>query len=362
MPGGTEICTRRGHVEGSATTTAPAGATTTVTVILTPIELEIVDENGVVLTAERTWIVGERVVLTARTKPPGRALASIQWVVPGEIVAGQSYTLSSGTIAPVAESAFRRETMQLHWIASKPPSRLGVKAATNGVPLEASAPFRVLGPTGVAFTSRTSSVNVGLDKAADLALCFWEQTPGSTEEADGKPGILWDGKLTPPAGGSGDVAFLQLIRPARSKRRSDGTTRAIDSRGAFWLDDRPMPKKGWPAGEDPSVFMSKPERATASVYFQPSDNDSPSNTFAPEDIVSEAADAFTVYLMYRPDRPGAIYVTLARLAWSWAGRAVKEADRWLLASSDHARNPTGSPSSELPTWSDRFTAHLKDWW
>ena len=35
--------TRSGHVEGSATTTAPAGATTTVTVILTPIELEIVD-------------------------------------------------------------------------------------------------------------------------------------------------------------------------------------------------------------------------------------------------------------------------------------------------------------------------------
>ncbi len=346
---------RAGHVEGSSTAIAPPGSTTVATVILIPITLEIVDDSGVVLDAARTWIVGERVVLTARSKPAGRSLTSITWVVPGEIVAAQSYTSTAGTITSVPASAFHEATMRFHWIAGHAPTQLRVQAVATGVAISASLPFSVLAPTGVALVGKTSSVNVGPDSVGDLALCFWEQTPGSDVPSDGASGITFDGKLTPPAGGSGTVALLQLIRSRRTQTRTSGATRMIDSGAVFWLDDAHAAAGG-------GVFMAVPLSAPASVFHQRIEYDSPGNTLAPDDVESTASDSFKTYLMYRPDADGSIWVTVARVSWSWAGRAVRDDTTWRLTESGHLRNPVGARSSDLPSWSEHFRRRREEDW
>lgn len=345
---------RRGFVEGSASATVTAGGTTSVTVVLTPIELEIVDERDQVITGERVWIVGERVALTARTRPPGRDISAIRWIVPGQIVGGQVYTNARGTILPVPESAWTSRTMTFHWVASHAASRVQARAAVEGVPREASARFRVDGPTGVTLTSTTSSVTLGPDLEGHFSLKFHVNAlPNADRDDLGTPGIRWEASYRTPASVSGQFAWLQLIQTRRSHTGQGGRVGETHSRGAFWLDD----------SRDPAhVFYDQPLPIAAPGPVAVSEGDSPSNPIETGDVETRASDTFKLHAMYHPGTAGAIWVTVAKLVWSWSGHAELASGQWRIVASDHLRDPVGTPSSELPEWSGSFQAERTRNW
>ncbi len=57
-----------------------------------------------------------------------------------------------------------------------------------------------------------------------------------------------------------------------------------------------------------------------------------------------------------------MWVTLGKLEWKWGGTAERGPSGWTLTSSDHATDPAGAASFELPVWSDSFRAHIKSDW
>jgi Carboxypeptidase regulatory-like domain len=148
-----------------------------------------------------------------------------------------------------------------------------------------------------------------------------------------------------------------------SKLASDTAIRAYadsaeveSTNGAYLLDD----------GGDPNPQYGPPEPVSAAHPGKITDNDTPAvwptGPNADNTIRLQKTDSFKTYLMYKPFGDNSIWVTLQVINWSLSRSATKTTAggiaKWSMdpGSVDPEKDPKGSPSTVLPTWSSYVTA------
>ncbi len=314
-------------------------------------------------------IVSQPVLLKARLKS-GKELApgSVTWAIKAEDACGDyRQDRHTKTIVP-APSTFEPNCVRLHFIrGSYDGLSLEVAVATKAplTPAAATASFKVFAPRvdGVAIRRGEIKITKGLpNRDKNLTMLHYGFTDESAqgEKRFERVGMQLTLSATAPSACAGKLVAMQLVRGGRyhtlasGASNYDGTEPAYD----YWLDAYTA---------DQWISSSLPVGAGAHTF-----RDSPSSQLGEDDRDLAKNDsrvavdeAFMSYFMYQSERPGSIWVTIARIDWRWravvekVGSAGKEAwqfsgvpvnDPIVLVTNPDAGKPTWRASSELPEW------------
>jgi hypothetical protein len=342
---GTLVKINEGGAPGSGSGASPAAAVAPVVAKDGPVAqnrppaLEIADRGGTAITATQTVIVGQKVTLQVRSNPAGQALTNVSWVIPDEKV--KNYTQSSTTAVrtDLAAADLRGTTISFYWISGGTKT-VEVTATLAGSPARATATFNVLAPTNMSMTSVTSSITV--DAAFNRPGTWLHYgNPNTTS------GITWTFTATAPAGGGGQIAATQTINADITQTLNNGTVQHFSTSGR-WLLDTTTPYA-------PAVAISASAAATWT------NGDSPGVPLWSGANAARLNDDFHMYFMYKPSGADSIWVTLGRLDWHCRGSSTRSgapaANTWSAPTGiDANANPSGSASTELPTWPANYTS------
>jgi hypothetical protein len=318
---------------------------------LKPVLLEIVETSP----PRPTQMVGQRMSLEVRSKPPGYPLTDIVWTISPEVVKDYKRSVPLAVRVELTDADRRKAAISFYWISEGPKS-VSVLAKLGAAQRAAVHPVvKVVAPTDVTMKSTTSTFSIGpvvADDKDSVYLVFHRDL--ST------PGIKWNFTATLPIGGQGKVGATQLIKGTYS-------TKPI---GKEWKHEPTGP--GWsldPAAENRHAPLT-PEYGYSPNYgggqVAPwTDEDSPAiHLKKPLEAASVRLD-FQIYFMYKAtpatyDDTDSIWVTLGRLDWECAASTVRVfssgarddiASDWAAPQGVVAsKNPTGVKSVELPTW------------
>ena len=214
-------------------------------------------------------------------------------------------------------------------------------------------PFDVKGPTLDHFLATTDRPRIVRERR------LWGIRLGKLR---GAPGIDWDWQVTMPAKHDGWIKDLQTTKVRREKiqlmRKGGRATRKMT-----WKH----PKKERHEQLD-QAFSDKGTEATysASGYYPPIEFpakveavktfrndatfDSPTTLLQPLDISATVHDSFKYFVLYKPDKKGAIWVPVAKAEWFWKAKASKRGSRWRLTHKDAGVSAKGAPTFEFPIY------------
>lgn len=117
-------------------------------------------------------------------------------------------------------------------------------------------------------------------------------------------------------------------------------------------------------GESPILTCSTAEGLDTQYPYTANSTmiDSPQEylvTWAPDDKEVTRSDTFKTYLMWKPNTPNAIFVTLATVSWGWFGDAILNAvGNWVLNPSSPPlyTGPVQATATDFPVWSRNASA------
>jgi hypothetical protein len=308
------------------------------------VKLEVVEaKTGAVISGTtQKKIVGQKIQLMVRSNPAGHSVTDVHWAIPDKAVKNYTQSSGSGTVTPLADADKNGTTVNFFWIAGGSKT-VQVNATVDGTPKSASVTVNVLAPTNVTMTSVTGDIGVGPtgwpgDPPMNL---YYGKSP--------KVGIQWTCTAKAPAGGDGEIAGTQLSNSDRKRTSNAGVVESNGSGGTYMLDT--------------TVPYSSSVPITAGASTTWSSNDSPSTPLTPNLSKKSVNDLFRMYFMYKPAGADSIWVTLMRLDWDWAGRTTRvgahggAGNNWTAAASVSSnKDPSGTATSELPTWTDNVTS------
>lgn len=340
------------YADGDTDVMVQSGQTRQVRITV-PKALEIVDASGNVLTGTQTVIVGEPVDLTVRSVSTTNALQNPRWQRPAKAVA--SYLLgarnSSGnkgvpsppktaTKTALTDSDLSKDKLKFHWIDAWT-GDLQVEADVHGSKgrKKTTLSFQVLAPTAPTLTGTVAPPLVSQS--------------GTTIYLGSGP-VAWTGKATAPAAGAGHIAIAQLIK-RKVMRLNSGNLEKNETPG-FVADAFPYDWSNPPVGK----AIAAGSAATAPITDQPG--------LSLDGGVTEQwhHDKFQTFLMYQPQKPGSIWVMLARADWEWEAKAVVDSSAslgWsiMLKSPTATISPPSVLTSDLPEWADMFDNYATAW-
>ena len=298
-------------------------------------------------------VVGQRIDLTAAF---GQAEATnVTWTFLDEAAAAavKSYTSTekNGVVMRLQAEDLNKVNLVFHWIRQGQ-FRIGLKCDQG----ESVEEFTVVGPTNVSMTSATWRVGIGLVSIGfDKKKKIFSPHLQFGDEAQLKPGIVWTCACTAPAQYAGFLRCTQLIRVNRIRNLDAGGPLRFRSDG-FVLDevvgyDIENPK----SADDPLETVKVEAGSAASFTCQDSPGSPLSRTLFRRNELCESYELdeqFRAYLMFKPSIDRSIWVTLARLDWSYRGKAVYDSEEqaWNAVDCANSMNPAGVESSELPVW------------
>jgi hypothetical protein len=160
------------------------------------------------------------------------------------------------------------------------------------------------------------------------------------EDSLNTSGISASAQVTVPAGGDGELAFVQLANALNTATLSDGTTGVIISTGGAYQSDGSQPYGG-------GMFSVSGSNGLAGFGDLPQQRG-----IIDTELRVQVVQDFKLFLMYRP--AGGIWVTLKEIDWGWSA-AVSRASgtSWTanaFESTPALRGPTITDSSSLPIW------------
>jgi hypothetical protein len=315
----------------------------------TPAVLEIVDKSSgsIISGTMPTKIVGQKIVLSVRTQPPGHAITNVQWTIPPATVKSYTQTGNKGEKIDLASADLQGVDVDFYWIDGGSKA-VQVTADVDGSAQSASVTVTVLRPTMEHFTIEVSSVNVfntgfPLDPKNPY-LAAYEASPQ-------KYGSQWDAKVKAPADGDGLIGFTQLILINRSRTSNSGKVSQLSSGGAYVLDgNEGIQYRG-------AQQIKANHTASLSGYIYA---DSP-NTELKVGFQSYSVDeSFELYLMYKPAGTDSIWVTLGKGTWGYAGQATRKGtpasttNEWKRGPKVPMKKSDGVDSVEIPQWNDQY--------
>jgi hypothetical protein len=298
---------------------------------------------------KQTMMVGEGVNLRIAMNPnpaPGTEIA-FKWTIPGTTVKSYTTLQSVGEKKPLSQDDLKKQTISnVYWIDAAKDIEVKCEVTIGNNPSPPlKAPFDVLRPKMESFVSTitTDSPPVAVGKTGFLGDVI-ELHFGSKAS----PGITISAEVSTPASGAGKIAFIQLVDLSNAVTIGD-VTKTLSSDGKYVLDNTEKSKDA-PYG-DKTLALGNSDKKNHTM------EDTPGVPLLKELKNVVVFNNFKTYLMYHPDTPANIWVTLGVLEWNWNGSAtIKDAEKneWTLDDgskfSDPKDPPKGKDSIELPEW------------
>lgn len=316
---------------------------TPVTVTLQPYDIEIVETSPV----RPTQMVGHRVMLEVRSKPPGAVFSEVTWKISPDTVRAYVRSQERADWAGLGVEDLMRTAVRFYWISG------GAKTAAVTVKIgqtekSTEKAYDVKAPTVETMSAKTTEFSIGrMNQKGDSLWLAFQRSPD-------QPGITWTFRATLPMGGQGQLAGTQLLNLdyTRQNKDSQGTDHH-DSKGEWWLDGAPE------YGKSSAVADGGGGR------IEWSDSDTPAMRLVKSTESVRLESKFRLYCMYRPspatyDESDTIWVTLSRMDWFCRAstrrtdhREPEVAANWSPpADVDFPRAPNGQRSTELPRWTN----------
>ena len=196
-------------------------------------------------------------------------------------------------------------------------------------------------------------------------------------------GITFNATITAPdINGDGEVNFLQTVVTQRDRSgppmlpdtNLPNPPQEISSHGAIVLDNRipygnpdPWKPQTWmiDAGQTLNSTSSSPKLKTEDTPWEQLNMeiwDENGDTIGHYTTYS-VVDSFTMYLIYKPNGTGSIWVPLQQLSWTFDAIANYSEQEYKWNLNDNSTYDSGSiPVTVLPTWSaNGITILIEDW-
>jgi hypothetical protein len=311
------------------------------------------------ITAKLTAVVGERISLDA-TKLMGIPIEAIAWNVPQGAIKKYYHTLKVGQVVSLDAADKTKPLLEFYW------TEAGNKLVTATVTYNWAGQsftinyqwnFDIAAPVLVRLNAKTSKPTLWKAKKA-WHLKF---------QKGNDPGIAWDWEVTAPAASAGFIKDLQIVKPGgRVKQQKipgqSGTNISVYRStlgNANILDDDP--REGKTGRQEPGYhipFADNPLKVEAGKSIAKSGiGDSPGTDPEPIDFHISVKEEFIYFLLFKPLKPGSIWVPVGKAEWYWQAEAVKAGENWKLKSASGSLSSNGQPTTDLPVWEGNTLQH-----
>jgi len=300
-------------------------------------------------------IVGQKVELKVVVKPDGLQFTN-QWSINGGMpIKDYSPTKNSAQVVDIPNDDKTKQVITFyHTDSGNANISVAVTYGEQQHQVTKTASYGILRPTVNKFEADWTVRN------PKVGLWYFLNSPllglslgGATQPNSNKysSGILWRSQVTPPQGGGGTIAYLNLYK--------NGKRKCIDLGGK----PHTMPSKS-PLLDTSFPFNLKLDVATQVLSAELVDKDTCFEELNNQIIAQEVEDHFIVYLMFKPDGTGSIWVTLGEMPWGWNGKAARTGAMnngtggWELEPNPNPIEGGNADknSAKLPTW----IGNLKD--
>ena len=267
-------------------------------------------------------------------------ILAVSWVVPNHCVPVMNYAISqqAGVVTPMPPT-LTSNPITFAWTAPGA-TYVGVHITTEHGTAYVENYFYVEGPSVSRFYSQTGQPYAG--PFENRIFLRFGNPPG--------PGIQVLARAACPNDVSGAIAILQLADNQRVGADTDHVSWHWSLNGQLVLDVGP--DAAWLFYQNQVTQISAGNSGDIDI------SDAPATELGPPfRLVSIGAgspttpETYHTCLMFRSSAPGAIWVTLAVLTWSWEGYSELEDKEWSpVKEPNNTVNPIGVASNILPTW------------
>lgn len=285
---------------------------------------------------KREVVVGERITLSISGDPRFPGAKIVRWKIPGRVVKSYQEDANSALKSDLAEQDLKKNSLVFYWVDGGDDRvvKAIIKANQSASETEVDVcSFNVRGPKVNYFkyiTSKPMIIDTGTKSNPKKRISFGNKA---------KPGVAWDWEVTMPA--NGFLKDLQTVKMGRKKvqtlKRGSKKTRTLVTMrpGAYQADQLDLG-----IGEDvckekaPEPKYSIRSKAKAGEKIPGNGFDTPSDELMKLDVRYSVDESFTYYVLFKPDKPDAIWVPVARAQWHWKAVAVNNGSvdkpKWVL--------------------------------
>jgi hypothetical protein len=300
--------------------------------------------------------IGEQIKLGVKYTKEWGTLKSVKWTIPDTIVRNYTDGAVTAVVTPVDAAEKEKTTIVFHWVDAADGRTVTADCVFTSAGKEKkksiSSTFDVKGPTLDKFAAATDTVSlfpagaptrVGFGKGAAV------------------PGIKWDWKVTVPSLCDAYIKDVQTIKHENRATTLAGVKKVraipgtkvpppgynLDTDNPYSLPGDYPPCPGFPT-----------KVAAGGSFADTSTFDSPSNPLAGFKHVT-IDRWFRYYLMYKPDKPDAIWVPVAKAEWKCVGTADLNvtAGTWSLSGAASGITAAGAVTTEFPTYTSNSKLH-----
>ncbi len=324
---------------------------------LTSYILHINYGGGIVDNKTQDVSVGEQIPLMATYGP---ADMTLQWKIKGPIIANYEANDLIGKIDPVTAADLTKASLTYYWIdtdsgqtENEQVTLTGTLAQPKAAP-SVNTTFNVFRPVPT-FTTKY----LGPIKLIDPTV-YDGDLPGTVNG----PGIEFDYSVAGSGFGTTDnLHTVQIASPSATTKQYNVTTQKTTV-FQFSLPSTahpgPLLDTTFPYGRD-----LRAGKTDDSPYYRV-DPPPPGSGFGPgtwRTVSVYVMEAFTHYLLFKPNLPSATYAPLSYVQWAWDAEVYNGAtgsSGFTLTSSAQApvEPPAGQGQSALPTWN----GNAADYW
>ena len=343
--------------------------------------------------ARRNVVVGEPITLDLTGKLflgriflllSGSFLKSVTWHIPGKVVKSYASKHSTTRVVPLSQNDKSKPRISFYWVDSGGPRKVQANCVVFSPAHKADITFTLFATFNVQAPKLNhlreyrkaqdrGKTRIGSNRAGVAGQRFLEFTGKIRKRAKTgvrrHSGIEWDWKVTLPPGHDGKIKDLQTIYGIRelTVRLAGDTTKTV--RSVWKVKDKPLisiPEHGPPQGYSvvDSTPIEDPGEPRYSSEFpidvkggestrEITGHDSPDQLLNPDLGVRHFVhETFKYYVLFRPNREGAIWVPVGRAEWFWRGEAVREKNTWQLRGAAGGILSPGAPTTEFPQYDD----------
>jgi len=301
--------------------------------------------------------VGERINLGVKFTKAWGTLKSVKWTIPGTIVKNYTSNSAAAAVTPVDPADKEKSPIIFYWVDAADGRTVTADcvftSAGKDTNKSITATFNVKGPTLDKFDAPKQDKVRLFPAAAPTGVGFGI--------GFGTPGIKWDWKVTVPAICDGYLKDLQTIKHDNRAITLAGVKRVRAIPGTK------VPPPGYSVDSEdpyspPGYFPpcpGFPTKVAAGASFADSDTlDSPSNPLTGYKLVT-IDRWFRYYIMYKPDKPDAIWVPVAKAEWKCVGTATLDVAKgtWSLSGDSGGITAAGAVTTEFPVYTTNSSLH-----
>lgn len=327
--------------------------------------------------APREAVVGERIALDLKNfLPSGADLSAVQWTIPGRAIAYYWGDRKGFDLKEITPEAKKKSDIIFYWVDGEDNRQVTAQVSyksggrqtdekyifnfnVKAPKLEYFKETKIIGPCLLPKPNKRTRKEI---KEKNVSIvCRNSIEPGIAVGFQ----ISWDWKVTLPANFGGWIKDAQTIIQGRSKIQTDPKSRK-KTKMVFKNPQKTQPHEQFDqslqdTGSDatysakgyfpPIVFPLKIEAGKS--FANDKTEDTPTIVFEKNDESFQIDESFKYFILFKPDKPNAIWVPVAKAEWFWKIEVVRQGGEWTVKSGtkpEGKASKKGAAATEFPRY------------